>query len=87
MGLCASLTVRSLLLVLDTCSVLGEGGREETSLSLSLASQIYHNFTLTYRHSSDDFFTLNGSNGVITYLAVLSGPAGVVNNLDFISCV
>ena len=85
MGLCTSLTVRSLLLVLDTCSVWG--GREETSLSLSLASQIYHNFTLTYRHSSDDFFTLNGSNGVITYLAVLSGPAGVVNNLDFISCV
>ena len=57
------------------------------SLSLSLASPIYHNFTLTYCHSSDDFFTLNGSNGVITYLAVLSGPAGVVNNLDFISCV
>ena len=66
---------------------VGGGGREETSQSLSLASQIYHNFTLTYRHSSDDFFTLNGSNGVITYLAVLSGPAGVVNNLDFISCV
>ena len=86
MGLCASLTVRSFLLVLDTCSLWGGGG-EETSLSLSLASQIYHNFTLTYRHSSDDFFTLNGSNGVITYLAVLSGPAGVVNNLDFISCV
>ena len=52
-----------------------KGGREETSLSLSLASPIYHNFTPTYCHSSDDFFTLNGSNGVISYLAVLSGPA------------
>ena len=57
------------------------------SLSLSLASQIYHNFSLTYRHSSDDFFTLNGSNGVIRYLAVRSGPAGVVNNVDLTSCV
>ena len=81
-------------LVLNTCSVtvgvcvrLGGGGRvwEETSLSLSLPSKIYHNLTLTYRHSSDDFFTLNGANGVIKYLAVCSGPAGVVNKDDFTS--
>ena len=60
-------------------------GREETSLSLSLASKIYHNLTLTYHHSSDDFFTLDGANGVIKYLAVRCGPAGVVNKDDFAS--
>ena len=53
------------------------------SLSLSLASKIYHNLALTYRHSSDDFFILNGANGVIKYLTVRSGPAGVVNKDDF----
>ena len=65
----------------------GGGGRvwEETSLSPSLASKIYHSLTLTYHHSGDDFFTLNGANGVIKYLAVCSGPAGVVNKDDFTS--
>ena len=60
----------------DCVGVWGGGrGREETSLSVSLSSKIYHNLTLTYRYSSDDFFTLNGANGVIKYLAVRSGPA------------
>ena len=65
----------------------GRGGRKLHCLYMSLASIIYHNnFTLTYRHSSDDFFfTLNGANGVIKYLAIRSGPAGVVNKDDFTS--
>ena len=41
----------------------------------------------SYLHFNAAFFTLNGSNGVITYLADLRGPAGVVNNADGILCV